>query len=448
MKHATMMLAMLAACSERDVFVGDLQEVMVVPTVPNRNVDILFVVDSSPSMGDQQAALAASFPQMMDALSTLDGGLPNVHIGVITTDMGVQTSSGTLGPSIGTGPGACTGIGDDGVLRSNAPELAGAMFISDIADTDGTRIRNYTGELRDVFAQLATVGANGCGFEQPLAAVRRAIENPANAGFIRPEANLAIVILSDEDDCSVLDPQLWGSNTTSLGVLGSFRCTRFGVTCDGGGATPDDMNTPGAKTDCHSNPSSAYVDDVATFTSYLTAVKQDPYAVMIGAIVGDPTSVTVELGVPPGGGTMVPMLGDVCALPGQWADPAVRIAQAADAFPARSAVASICGDLVQPLTQLGYTAKKLVGDPCVDTALADTSAEPGSQTYCEVVEGPLDDERLVPPCDNASGTDCWRLTPDPERCATVDGNLRLDVRRSSAPAPRSYTHLRCLTAAR
>src|SRR5690606_31495398 len=140
-------------------------------------------------------ALAAAFPQMIDVLGQLDGGLPNLHIGVVTSDMGTSTPAG-IGPSVGSGgTGGCAGTGDDGVLRT-VPGMTEA-FLSDV-DDEGTRVRNFTGELRDVFGELAQV-PYGCGFEQHLAAMRRALEQPANAGFLRPEANLAVVILADED---------------------------------------------------------------------------------------------------------------------------------------------------------------------------------------------------------------------------------------------------------
>jgi hypothetical protein len=125
----------------------------------------------------------------------------------------------------------------------------------------------------------------------------------------------------------------------------------------------------------------------------------------------------------------------------------VRIAQVADAFASRSVVASICDDLVLPLTNIGYTAKKLVGDPCVEVALADASEEPGMQPYCEVVDGPLAAEQSLPPCDGSRTTDCWRLAPDAVGCARTASNLRLDVRRSTPVPARSYAHLRCLTGA-
>ena len=59
-----------------------------------------------------------------------------------------------------------------------------------------------------MFGELALVGASGCGFEQHLSAMSRAFANPANASFLRAGANLAVVIVADEDDCSILDPDL------------------------------------------------------------------------------------------------------------------------------------------------------------------------------------------------------------------------------------------------
>ena len=44
--------------------------------------------------------------------------------------------------------------------------------------------------------RLASVGASGCGFEQHLEAVHRALaDNPANAGFLRDDANLAVILV-------------------------------------------------------------------------------------------------------------------------------------------------------------------------------------------------------------------------------------------------------------
>jgi hypothetical protein len=435
---------MLCACGEQNISIGDLQEVMVLPAVPNRNLDILFVIDTSGSMGDEQQALSASFPRMMDALSTLEGGLPDLHIGVVTTDMGVQnTSSAALPPGLGEGgAGGCVGPGDDGQLR-HIPELGTDAYISDVAASDGTRIRNYSGALRDVFASLATVGAIGCGIEQPLAAMRRALTNPANEGFLRPDANLAVIIISDEDDCSVADEQLFVPDATGISGL-VFRCTKYGVTCDGGGATPTAMAEAGTKTDCHANATPTLVDDVAPYVDFLQDLKGDPNAVMVAAIVGDPDPLAIEVDTTAGGG---PVLSHSCnSYELGVADPAVRIAQLVGAFPNRGVVTSICnGDLELPLTSIGSTAKKLMGDPCLDTALADASAADGLQPLCEVLDGSVAAERPLPACDAARTSDCWRLVPDDALCSASPERLRLEVMRAQEPAARSYAHLRCLT---
>ena len=61
--------------------------------------------------------------------------------------------------------------------------------------------------LYDVALQegIALVGAKGCGYERGLAAMRRSLQddliNTYNSGFLRQNAILAVVIISDEEDC-------------------------------------------------------------------------------------------------------------------------------------------------------------------------------------------------------------------------------------------------------
>ena len=60
----------------------------IIPFEINRDVDLLFVVDDSNSMQEEQVSLTQNFSQFIDILSSIDGGAPNMHIGVISTDMG------------------------------------------------------------------------------------------------------------------------------------------------------------------------------------------------------------------------------------------------------------------------------------------------------------------------------------------------------------------------
>ncbi|HEY4054965.1 MAG TPA: hypothetical protein VGM39_00105, partial [Kofleriaceae bacterium] len=193
MKRIPFLLLVVAAC-HGDATLGHSEQNLLIKATPNPDLDILFVVDNSPSMLDEQAALTAAFPLMMDRLSELDGGLPNLHIGVVTSDMGTSGENGVAPPV-----GSCLGIGDDGALKLNALVTTdGAPYLVDVGGPSG-RERNYDGALRDAFAIIATVGDTGCGFEQHLAAMARAFDNPTNAGFLRPQANLAVVVITDED---------------------------------------------------------------------------------------------------------------------------------------------------------------------------------------------------------------------------------------------------------
>src|SRR4051812_43904309 len=73
-----------------------------IPATPNRDLDLLFVVDDSPSMLDKQMNLVTNFPNFINTLNALPGGLPNLHLGVVSTDMGTKGSDvATPGPGIG-----------------------------------------------------------------------------------------------------------------------------------------------------------------------------------------------------------------------------------------------------------------------------------------------------------------------------------------------------------
>lgn len=444
MNRLALLALVLSACNDT-VVVGGLQEVASLRSIPNRDLDILFVVDNSASTGDKQAALAAAFPRMMDVLSQVDGGLPNLHIGVVTTDMDTSSSGdATPAPAVGqVGAGGCAGRGDDGVLK-RTPAMS-AAYLSDVEGPGGTRVRNYTGTLREVFGELAHVGYTGCGFEQPLASMKRALGNPANAGFLRDTANLAIVILADEDDCSLASGAMLGPDTAALGPLDSFRCFRFGVEC------AEDTNTVGTKSDCTAATASPYIDDLNPFVDAILAAKSDARMVMTAAIVGDPTPVAVQLRQPPGGGNPQNALAHSCTVDTPAgtavADPAVRIAGLLESFPGRSQLTSICsGDLTNPLQMIGDSAKKLMGDTCLDTAtLADTSTEEGVQPSCEVAD--IRDSApgavtMIPLC-SSGAPDCYEFVADAASCPSTADHLRVKIRRSATVADDSWTYIRC-----
>jgi hypothetical protein len=457
---------LLAGCPDRSISQPDINQGRVeykdIPVTVNRDIDILFVIDDSPSMLDKQTNLKNNFPNFINVLNTIEGGLPNVHLGVVTSDLGSKGADDAQpGPGIGAGTGMCSGNGKSGNLQTNAA-VQGA-FISDTLNSDGvTRTQNYTGMLADAFSAIASVGAAGCGFEQHIEAAKRALNgNPANAGFLRPTAYLAIIFLADEDDCSMSHSSLITTDTSQLGPLQSFRCTRYGITCDQGGADSNAMNTVGPKGMCHSNEASQYLTKIGDYVTFFKSLKPDPNSVIVAAIAGVTTPFEVELRPPPGGTGDIPALAHSCNYTDvnnqtEVADPAVRIKELLDSFPNRSTFSTICQqDLSGGLQLIAQLLKLVIGSPCIDGTLADVDPNTaGNQYDCSVSDvtnfGKSNQAEVVlPQCDNtgtpASSTNkpCWAIEMDP-MCNT-NSHLTLKVERAQMPAPDTHVISYCVT---
>ena len=429
-----------------------------IPVTVNRNVDILFVIDDSPSMADKQANLAKNFPEFINVLNTIQGGLPDVHIGVVTSDVGSKgTQDSSPGPSIGSiGNGGCSGEGKKGELQtSGAPLMTGQKFISDIKLSDGTRQQNYTGALTDVFSTMAKVGAGGCGFEMHLEAMKRALNNnPVNAGFLRPDAYLAVIFIADEDDCTIAHSTMLGPESPALGPLTSFRCTRFGVTCDQNGSTSDAMNQVGTKGQCHSNESSQYLEKVKTYVDFLKGLKSDPSKVIVAGIMGTTEPFQVELRSS-GGGPNTQALAHSCSYQGatnvEVADPPTRIKFLLDQFPNRSTFTTICQQNLQDgLILIAQLLKSVIGDPCINGKLA----EPIDCSVSDVSNfgKPNQSEKVLAQCDTGlTNKPCWHVIKDAAACPTDPttganpDNYVLKIERNETAPPETHVISYCVT---
>jgi len=421
------------------------------PATPNRDLDLLFVIDDSTGLIEAQQRLAASFPIVLERLGAVPGGLPNLHIGVITTDMGTKASQSSVpGPPTGQlGQGGCSGTGKAGNLQVNqaGTDLSGT-FVRDVENPLGGRMVNYTGSLPTVFGKLISAGGGGCGFEQPLAAMRAALEdNPANTGFLREEAMLGVVFLADEDDCSAASTRLFDANAVGLGPLQSFRCTQFGVTCSGGGETTDAMAEAGAKSGCTASESGEIIDGVLPYRDFLLGLKQEPRRVIVGGIVGPAEPVEVELRAAPGGGAPAPALAHACSFTGatglQVADPAPRLHALVSHFTNRGELATICGaDYTDSVTRIAELLRRSMGSACVEASLADMSTAQRDCVVEDVAPTRVDE---IAPCDEAVGArPCWRLEADPKACRFSPApQLALRIDRDAPPDPAVITRMHC-----
>jgi hypothetical protein len=120
----------------------------------------------------------------------------------------VSTDLGTAPYTVPT----CAGTDDGILLHEPSSEVAGCATTYPPFLTRSAVAPSPT--MGQDFACIATLGTGGCGFEQPLAASERALVLQArpggpNDGFLRADAMLGIVFLSDENDCSAADPALF-----------------------------------------------------------------------------------------------------------------------------------------------------------------------------------------------------------------------------------------------
>jgi hypothetical protein len=416
----------------------DVEVVGVFPAVPSRDLDVLFVIDNSATMIEEQASLAAAFPAFISALQATPGGLPNVHIGVVSSDVG---AGGLFAVPM------CEEQGDDGRLQ-NQPRTVGCTppvgtFIdSAVEDADA---------LASLFSCIAQLGTMGCGFEQHLESMLRALDgrNPGNAGFLRDTAYLAVVLLADEDDCSAADPIVFDPSQMDpqgpLGALSSYRCTEFGILCDGEpiGRESRVLDPAGAPLECEPQgvPVSSepgYLWHPQHYVDFLRSVKQNPALIFVAAIAGDPEPVEVAPDMS-GNAELQPacMTGGGGGGGTGGAAPAVRLRWFVDQFPARNLFTSICtGDPSAALTQIGSLVSSAMGQACLVGPLADPSADPGLQPECRVWDvtdyGLAGETRAeIVPCGGAARP-CYALHEDAVACP-YDSHLEVEITRDAPP---------------
>ncbi len=397
-------------------------------------LDLLFVLDNSGSMENEQSVLRAQFNTLVDRLSGIPGGLPDLHVGVVSTDLGAgsYTSLGTcetvggdrgaLGLSSGVDHGqAVIGAGqhyivdvepkgcsidkvpladgvqcqDNNCTQANCDQAAQGneqLVLVQDPQTGCPRCRNYEGDIVDVFSGYADFGIDGCGFEQQFEAAMKALDsdNSDNAGFLRDEALLALVWVTDEDDCSASDPDtLFNPDpnlddmNSPLGPLSSFRCFEFGVQCD-----INDRTIMGPRTDCQPrDDAQALLYPVSRYSAFFESLKE-PEWIVLAAIAGPiPADGTVNVRPDVVGR---PTLDFSCldpVNPSEGGTPAIRIKALVSMFNSPGAMAtwaftSVCStDYTPVLTGVADKAAGVFGGICMDEPIYGCPVGP-SGTAC------------------------------------------------------------------
>jgi hypothetical protein len=397
----------------------------------NRKIDILFMIDNSSSMSPSQVNLANNLPAFMNVLKGLSGGLPDLRIAVVSSDMGAGDGEIT----------GCAGNGDGGVFHyvptgnCTATNLQmGATYIS--APIGATP--NFTGDITAVFQCIAETGESGCGFEHQLASVARALGADGspppqqNQGFLRPEAYLAIVFVTNEDDCSApVSSPIYGVSTQLNSMYGpteNFICNEWGHLCGTPpmkpsrfSPNPTDLTTTVTYDNCVSAESQGLLTPVDTYVQGIKGLKTDPTGqILVAAITGPATPYVVQWSAPP-----VPDTGPWPAVhhscgsetdPAGFADPGVRMAQFVESFGGNGLLYSFCSTNYGPaLNTIAMKLSALLAPRCITGQIA---TRPNSTTLdCTVTDLVPDGKggttmTLVPACaDNGNTAPCWTLDP-------------------------------------
>ncbi len=329
-----------------------------------KKLDLLFVVDNSHSMQVHQEKLKVAVDEILQMFEAAGGGvLPDLHVGVVTSDLGagnhtniryceeVGGDKGILGQvgtvnmgdiCIGEGrryivdvePENCEVQMNNGVCvhdctSMNCPDAGpGAGYLELRENENGCpRCVNHENGLFDAAACLSEVGVQGCGFEQHLEAMRLALDEDLtveNRGFLRDDALLGIVFVADEDDCSASQPNvLYNPDPTkdninsSLGFLHSFRCFEFGIECH------VNDRQPGERWNCRPREDvDALLYPVSRYKDFLLNLKHPGEIIILGIMGPVPEMIHVRMD-----SSFRPELEPSCIPPDSQygADPAVRI---------------------------------------------------------------------------------------------------------------------------
>lgn len=289
---------LLSSCASRDlrslrpcVVSANSEQLNILPA---EDIDLLFMIDNSGSMQEEQEAIQREIGRMVQTLidqdeidaliatsPELEGAraVKRLRVGAVSSDIGVAgfgsnltgeqvlailhdpdpdvqlSSYGVVNCGIRIVGGAeayvdpdRTKWGDKGLINrtpavTSVPDESGSPVACPESYPDFLFFDVEDDQSISDFAHsvscTAMLGITGCGFEMQLESVLIAVTPSesedvtiaevhggrgvadlpypeGNGGFFRDEAILAIIMITDEDDCSTKEPQVFNSSSTEL----------------------------------------------------------------------------------------------------------------------------------------------------------------------------------------------------------------------------------------
>jgi hypothetical protein len=241
-------------------------------------LDVLLILDNSGSMGEEQALMASALIEPL--LGPLDDTGVDWRLAVTTTDVGNPwCPPGNTTPEQGAFKfSSCNERLEDFLFNNGevdvtdvacnslcpyAPGKLHALPTTTAEDQVAKPrpwieriggVSNLPEDVDPVSAALCIVpqGINGCGFEQPLEALDLAVqrtEDPMSPeyGFLREDASLLVIFVTDEEDCSWANESIFmqdGAKTfwsdQSAAFPTSAVCWNAGTRCIGDPSGYDD----------------------------------------------------------------------------------------------------------------------------------------------------------------------------------------------------------------
>ncbi|HEX4338729.1 MAG TPA: hypothetical protein VH062_22640 [Polyangiaceae bacterium] len=230
-----------------------------------KKLDLLFMIDDSSSMGDKHDVLKAAIPDLLArfvnpvcidrygattqpssadalcpvAMSRQFAPVRDIHIGMITSSLGVaDVPSAVCKPELAPAGNDAAHFVGALARASSIPTYPGGFLVWDPDQKAVPAGQKDLPGLIDSFGKLVdAVGQAGCGYENQLESWYRALVDPEprvatrllpcgtadsgvkcpgpdgidqvvldqRAAFLRPDSLLVIVMLTDENDCSLND---------------------------------------------------------------------------------------------------------------------------------------------------------------------------------------------------------------------------------------------------